>query len=115
MKGTPNALASAGGRLVIKVAVVLTMFTLVLAVHYASPAWADTFTVTNLNDSGPGSLRAAINAAEANAGADEIVFANGVSGTITLASTLPTVTDSAGLMIDGGGDVTVSGNDAVRP
>jgi len=114
MKGTPNALASAGGRLVIKVAVVLTMFTLVLAVHYASPAWADTFTVTNLNDSGPGSLRAAMNAAEAKAGADEIVFADGVSGTITLASTLPMVTDPAGLVIDGGGDVTVSGNEQVQ-
>jgi predicted outer membrane repeat protein len=32
-----------------------------------------------------------------------------VSGTITLASTLPRVTDPAGLSIDGGGDVTVSG------
>ncbi len=48
------------------------------------------------------------------AGADQIVFAEGVGGTITLASTLPTITDGAGLAIDGGGDVTVSGNDSVR-
>ena len=72
-----------------------------------SAAWATTFTVTNTNDSGPGSLRAAIEAANANAGADEIVFADGVSGTITLSSTLSKVTDPAGLTIDGGGDVTL--------
>jgi hypothetical protein len=78
-----------------------------------STAWATTFTVTNTNDSGPGSLRAAIEQANANAGADEIVFSDGASGTMTLASTLPDPTDEAGLAIDGGGDVTVSGNKAV--
>src|SRR5215211_4239592 len=93
---------------------VLAALTLLMTLLYASTAWAQTFTVTNLNDSGPGSLREAIEAAEANAGVDEIVFADGVSGTITLASTLPTVTDPEGLTIDGGGDVTVSGNNAVR-
>jgi predicted outer membrane repeat protein len=36
-----------------------------------------------------------------------------VSGTITLGSQLPSVTDDAGLVIDGGGDVKVSGNHAV--
>jgi hypothetical protein len=113
MKGTANALAGAGGRLVLRVLGGLMILTLVLAMHYASPAWADTFTVTNLHDSGPGSLRAAMEAAEANAGADEIVFADGVSGTITLASMLPIIRDPAGLIIDGGGDVTVSGNNAV--
>jgi predicted outer membrane repeat protein len=69
--------------------------------------------VTNTKDSGAGSLRAAIEAANARAGADEIVFADGVGGTITLSSTLPTITDPEGLAIDGGGDVTVSGNHAV--
>jgi hypothetical protein len=38
-----------------------------------------TFTVLNLNDSGPGSLRAAI-----ASGDDTIAFANGLHGTITL-------------------------------
>jgi hypothetical protein len=80
----------------------------------ASTAWSAVFTVTNTNDSGPGSLRAAIEAANANAGADEIVFADGVGDSITLSSTLSKVTDPAGLTIDGGGDVTVSGNDAVK-
>jgi hypothetical protein len=92
----------------------LIMTLLLLMVVYVRPALADTFTVTNLNNTGPGSLREAINAAEANAGAEEIMFADGVSGTITLASTLPTVTDSEGLTIDGGGDVAVSGDDAVQ-
>ena len=49
-------------------------------------AYAATFTVTNLNDSGPGSLRQAILDANAAAGDDTIVFQSGLSGTITLTS-----------------------------
>ena len=46
-------------------------------------------------------------------GADTITFS--VDGTITLGSTLPTIEDVAGLMIDGAGHgVTISGNHAVR-
>jgi hypothetical protein len=89
---------------------VMTSLMLVMA----STAWATTFTVTNTSDFGKGSLREAMEAANSNPGADEIEFAEGVSGTITLASTLPTVTDPEGLTIDGGGDVTVSGNNRVR-
>ena len=106
-------LARARGHLLRRGAV-LAAFMLLVALLCASPAWAKTFTVTNLNDSGTGSLREAINDAEARAGKDEIVFADGLSGTITLGSELPTITDRAGLVIDGGGDVTVSGNNAVQ-
>jgi hypothetical protein len=106
-------LARARGHLLRRGAV-LAAFMLLVALPYASPAWAKTFTVTNLNDSGTGSLRAAINDAEARAGKDEIVFADGLSGTITLGPELPTITDRAGLVIDGGGGVTVSGNNAVQ-
>src|SRR5262245_35124023 len=67
-----------------------------------------TFTVTTLADDGPGSLRAAITAANANPGADAIRFAGGLKGTITLASEL-NITDD--LTINGSSPqkVTVSG------
>jgi CSLREA domain-containing protein len=55
-------------------------------------------------------LREAIDAANALAGANTITFS--VSGTITLVSTLPDITDAAGLTIDGTGQtVTISGDD----
>src|SRR5262249_39691603 len=52
-----------------------------------------TFTVTNLTDHDPGSLRAAILAANANPGADTIQFAHGLHGTITLASEIAITQD----------------------
>ncbi len=60
-----------------------------------------TFTVTNTNDSGPGSLRQAILNANANPGLDAITFSIPGSGvhTITPLSALPTVTDP--VVIDG--------------
>ncbi len=60
-----------------------------------------TYTVTNTSDSGAGSLRQAILDANANAGADTIVFniAGGGSQTINVASVLPTIT----------GQVTIDG------
>jgi hypothetical protein len=91
--------------------------TSVMAVVLASPpAKAATYTVTNTNDSGAGSLRQAILAANGSYGvADTIGFAPSLSGqTITLASELH-ITDPAGLTIDSGSaNITVSGNDAVR-
>lgn len=78
----------------------------------AGAAQAARYTVINTNDSGPGSLRDAITQANDTPGvADTIDFS--VSGTIVLASTLPTITDV--LEIDGTGQgITISGNDAVR-
>ena len=74
------------------------------------------------NTNGLCSLREAIDNANSDlrgwadcasgAGNDTILFANGI-GTITLASRLQ-VTDNDGLVIDGGGDVTVSGNNSVQ-
>jgi CSLREA domain-containing protein len=95
----------------------------------AAGAGAATFVVDSLADridAEPGdgvcadligscTLRAAITEANASRGNDTIGFA--VSGTIVLLATLPEVADASTtgtLEIDGGGRVTVSGNDAVR-
>src|SRR5262249_49541082 len=69
-------------------------------------------TVMNLNDAGAGSLRAAIALADASAGADTIDFAPGLTGTITLTS--GELTLSTDVYIEGGGLITISGNDASR-
>jgi trimeric autotransporter adhesin len=62
---------------------------LALAVLFlAGQAMAATFTVTSLNDPGPGSLRAAITAANASKGS---TVAFGVAGTINLAGPLPSL------------------------
>ena len=62
---------------------------------------ANTYTVTNTNDSGAGSLRQAILDANANPGADTIVFAIPGAGvhTIVLTTWLPNATDS--VTVDG--------------
>ena len=89
----------------------------IAAVVLASPAWADTYTVTNNADSGAGSLRQAIIDANTTTGvADTINFDLGSAATITLTSgQLPDVTDGAGLTIDGGSaNITISGDNKYR-
>src|SRR5262245_12598804 len=71
-----------------------------------------TFTVLNLLDSGPDSLRAAVVAANANPGADTIEF--GVTGTIGLTSGELDITDSVTINGPGASALTVSGNHASR-
>jgi hypothetical protein len=85
------------------------------AVVLASPAQAAPLTVTNTNDSGAGSLRQAILDANSAAGEDTINFNQVSPATITLASQLPAITDSVGLIIDGGSaDITISGDNKYR-
>lgn len=68
----------------------------------ATPAYAADFSVTSLaGDTSPGTLRAAIAAANGAPGADTISFA--VTGTITLESALGPVTVNEGLSIVGPG------------
>jgi hypothetical protein len=76
-----------------------------------------TFTVTNENDSGPGSLRQAILQANSSLGADTVEFdPNGFQYRILLRSALPIIIDD--LTIDGGDNlspqVSISGGSAVR-
>jgi hypothetical protein len=74
-----------------------------------------TFLVTNVADSGAGSLRQAILDANANPGADVIRFAPAArSGTITLTSGELAITDSLRIDGPGAGQLAVSGNDAGR-
>src|SRR5262245_17592339 len=78
---------------------------------------AATFTVTNVNDSGTGSLRDMITQANTLAGDDTITFGGGVTGTIVLASTLPQITQAGGVLtITGPGRslLSLSGNNLYR-
>jgi len=64
-----------------------------LAVGGSRYSHAQDFQVTNLNDSGAGSLRAAVISANGAAGADTISFAAGVTGTIQLGTEIQ-ITDN---------------------
>ena len=77
---------------------------------FAGHASAATLTVTTLNDSGAGSLRAAITSASAG---DAIVFQSGLTGTITLASALPAINANLTIQGPGADSLTISGNNAV--
>jgi hypothetical protein len=72
---------------------------------WAGVARAD-FTVLNTDDDGTGSLRDAIEGANANMGAD-VVDATGVGGTINLASALPDLSDDVTINGPGAGVLTV--------
>lgn len=73
-------------------------------------AEAATFTVTNLNDSGPGSLRQVILDADMAVGDDTIVFQSGLSGTITLTSGRLTINSNLAINGPGSNVLAVSGN-----
>ncbi len=74
------------------------------------PVYAATLTVTNLNDSGAGSLRQAILDANGNAGIDTIIFQTGLNGIINLSSSLPTITDDTTITGPGATQLTIQGN-----
>jgi predicted outer membrane repeat protein len=73
---------------------------------------SDYVQVMNTNDSGTGSLRALINAANATAYGGDIDFAPGVTGTITLATILPTIAQSVAIIGPGASTITISGNNS---
>jgi hypothetical protein len=75
----------------------------------ASNAFAATFTVTSPLDGGPGSLAQAILDANANPGADQIVFA---VSPVQVTVSLPAITGVTGIdgTLPGGGKATIQGN-----
>lgn len=73
----------------------------------------NTYWVTNTLDAGAGSLRAAVAAANAHPGADDIRFKQPAWGTITLASQL-LISDAVDIDGPGAGKLTVSGGNATR-
>ncbi|MFZ1640435.1 MAG: Calx-beta domain-containing protein [Candidatus Contendobacter sp.] len=72
------------------------------------------FVVTNLNDSGAGSLRQAVLDANAAPGADTITFQAGLTGTIALTSGQIDIAGDLILQGPGARILTVSGNNASR-
>ena len=84
----------------------------------APGAQAATFTVTNLDDAGAGSLRQAVIDADAAAGGDIVNFQQGLSGTITLTTgeidTHSANSDALEIRGPGPSVITVSGNDSSR-
>ena len=72
---------------------------------------AATYSVTSvLDDGSAGTLRQAITDAEAHAGADDITFTSGLTGTIQLQSPLPTITQDLTITGPGSDHVTIDGS-----
>lgn len=85
-----------------------------LVVMTLPTASAATFTVSSTADSGPGSLRAAVAAAQTSSGPNLIQFARGVRGTIVLTSGAITISQSLTIAGPGAHRLSISGNDADR-
>lgn len=66
-----------------------------------------TFAVTNLADSGAGSLRQAVTQADAASDYSVIAFNPGLSGTLSLKSALPELSNTRGIAINGDNNVTI--------
>ncbi|MSQ26592.1 MAG: hypothetical protein EXR51_00410 [Dehalococcoidia bacterium] len=90
--------------------IVLAML-VVPALFPALPALATSWTVTNTNDNGAGSLRAAI--ANATSG-DTINFSSSVTGTITLTSGELAIAKNLTITGPGAASLAISGNSASR-
>lgn len=76
----------------------------------ATPAAAANVIVMNTNDSGLGSLREAINLANADPNSSTITFDPGVVGTIVLTSDLPTISESVTITGPGAGTLAINGD-----
>ena len=86
---------------------VLLAFAALAAALVCGSASADTYSVINTNDSGPGSLRTAIIRAGDNPGRDLITFSPGARGEIRLRSSLPILRGDLEIRGPGASDLTV--------
>src|SRR2546427_6097922 len=85
-----------------------------LSLYRVPAARAATLTVTNLADSGAGSLRQALSDNTSLGGGNTIIFSNTVTGTITLSSAELTVAAAVTLRGPGASFLAVSGNNNRR-
>jgi len=85
-----------------------------LALLAVLPAFAIDLLVYNNNNSGPGSLRQAINDSNALGGGNIIIISNSVAGTITLTSGALIISTNATIVGPGPHLLTISGNNASR-
>jgi hypothetical protein len=91
------------------------VLTLGLLAGSPGPLHAESFQVNNLDDNGPGSLRQAINDANALPGPHQIEFQSELAGALTLESPLPALLESMAILGPVSGLVTIDGNDAYQP
>ena len=87
---------------------------MVVMASLLSPSHATTFTVTNLNDSGAGSLRQAVLDANALTGDDTITFQSGLSGTILLTGGELAITGNLTVNGPGANILAISANHTSR-
>ena len=83
---------------------------LVAALMLTAAAHATNYAVSNKNDSGSGSLRAAITSVNGDSSADTITFNAAVTGTISLQTPLPAIANSVTITGPGAGKLTISGS-----
>ena len=83
--------------------------TLTLAFLGINSAEGATFQVTNASDSGPGTLRDAIDQSNSNGESDTITFNFGATTTIGLTGPLPPLTEG-GTVINGGDTIILDGS-----
>lgn len=88
-----------------------TLLVVSIALVCATPAAAATLTVSTNADAGTGSLRGAIDAANAQPGADVIRFDEGLDQTLALRSRLPTITSALSIEGPGASLLTLYGAD----
>src|SRR5262245_22144173 len=109
-----SAKPAANTNLVILALAAISLAAVATLMSGATRVEAAAFTVTNLNDAGPGSLRQSILDANAKTGPDTIGVVAGLSGTLILTSGQLTISDDLTLIGPGENVLAVSGNHSSR-